>query len=80
MISQLSIMGLLENLSFFGPVLLFLLMPVGFIASAWVTNSVSSYFRPDVDELTSFDRFGTFLLLISLFSTYCYIVYGLFLE
>ncbi len=77
---QLSIMGLIENLSFLGPVLLFLLMPAGFIASAWVTNSVSSYFRPDVDELSNFDRFATFLLLIALFMSYCYVIYGLFLD
>lgn len=80
MLSQLSFMGLLENLSILGPLLMLILMPIGFIASAWVTNSVCSYFRPDVDELTMVDRVGTFLLLIGLFASYAYMVCVLFLE
>ena len=80
MLSQLSFLGLLENLSIVAPLLMLVLMPVGFIASAWVTNSVSGYFRPDVDELTMMDRVGTFLLLITLFGSYAYMICALFLE
>ena len=80
MLNQISIIGFIENMSFIAPLLLFLLMPVGFIASAWVTNSISSYFRPDIDELTTTDSVGTFLLLVAIFASYCYVVVGLFIE
>ncbi len=64
----------------FAPLLLFILMPAGFIGSAWVTNSVFDHFRRDAEEITAVDRVGTFLLLTALFGTYCYFVCGLLIE
>ncbi len=60
----------------FAPLLLFILMPAGFIGSAWVTNTVFDHFRRDAEEITAVDRVGTFLLLTALFGTYCYVVCG----
>ena len=77
---SLSIMGLFENLAFLGPLLLLVLMPVGFVGSAWITNSVFSYLGRDVDEVTTMDRFGTLLLLGTLFTTYTYLVCALFVK
>ena len=67
-------MGFIENMSFLAPLLVFIMMPVGFIGSAWVTNTICGYFRPDVDETTNSDRVVTFLLLTALFATYCYLI------
>lgn len=80
MIAALSLSGLFENLLLVTPILLFVLMPIGFIASAWVTNTVFDYFRKDIDETTTMDRFGTLVLLAALFSTYCYFIIELFIE
>lgn len=77
---NVSLMGFLENLALIGPLLLMLLLPAGFIGSAWVTNTVFDYFGRDRDEATTFDRVGTLLLLGSLFAAYAYIVCGLLLE
>lgn len=77
---QLSLAGLFENLALLGPVLLFLLIPIGFIASAWVTNSVFAYLGRDADEATTLDSLGTFILLSTLFTSYIYLLSALFLE
>lgn len=77
---QLSIMGLFENLAFLAPLLLLIIMPAGFIGSAWVTNSVFAYLGRDPDEATALDKVGTLLLLGTLFTTYAYIVSALLLE
>jgi hypothetical protein len=77
---KVSIMGLLENLSFFGPLLLLVLMPIGFIASAWVTNRVFDMLGRTTDEVTSVDKAGTFLLLTGLFAAYAYFVCSVFVE
>ncbi len=61
-------------MSMFAPLFLLILMPAGFIGSAWVTNSVFDHFRKDADEVTAVDRFGTLILLTALFSGYCYFV------
>lgn len=61
-------------MSMFAPLFLLVLMPAGFIGSAWVTNSVFDHFRKDADEITSLDRFGTFILLTALFGSYCYFI------
>ena len=58
----------------FAPLFLLILMPAGFIGSAWVTNTVFDHFRRDADEVTSVDRIGTFILLTALFGSYCYFV------
>ncbi len=62
----------------FAPLFLLILMPAGFIGSAWVTNSVLDHFRKNAEEITTVDRAGTFLLLIALFGSYCYFICGLF--
>lgn len=77
---QLSILGFYENLALLGPLLLLVLMPVGFIASAWVTNNVMGYFKPDVYETSLFDRICTFALLLALFAFYVYFITNLFVE
>jgi hypothetical protein len=77
---NLSIMGLFENLAIFGPLLLLILMPIGFVGSAWITNSVFTYLGRDVDEVTTVDRFGTLLLLGTLFTMYAYFVCALLVE
>lgn len=59
------------------PLLLLVLMPAGFICSAWVTNSLFDHFRGNADEITMVDRVGTFLLLTALFGSYCYFICGL---
>ncbi|MBS0633961.1 MAG: hypothetical protein JSR37_00680 [Verrucomicrobia bacterium] len=61
-------------MSMFAPLFLLVLMPAGFIGSAWVTNSVFDHFRKDADEITAVDRFGTFILLMGLFGSYCYFI------
>lgn len=60
------------------PLFLLILMPAGFIGSAWVTNSVLDHFRPNTDEITTADRAGTFFLLTALFGSYCYFIARLF--
>ncbi len=67
-------------MAMFAPLLLLILMPVGFIGSAWVTNSVFDHFRRDADEITAVDRFGTFLLLTALFGSYCYFICRIFVP
>jgi hypothetical protein len=75
---MISLSGLFENLLLVGPLLMLILMPAGLIASAWVTNTVYDYFRKDIDESTSLDRFGTLALLVLLFGSYCYVMITLF--
>ncbi|MCE5295174.1 MAG: hypothetical protein LLF94_11255 [Chlamydiales bacterium] len=58
----------------FAPLFLLVLMPAGFIGSAWVTNSVFDHFRRNAEEVTAVDRIGTFLLLTALFGSYCYFI------
>lgn len=78
MLAAIYFSALFENLVFLAPIVLLLLMPVGFIASAWVTNSVIDIFRKDKDEdVTASERLGTFALLTALFGTYCYFVFHL---
>lgn len=80
MMAQVSISALLENLVIAAPLLILVLMPVGLVGSAWVTNTVFDYFRKDIDEATSYERFGGLVLLCSLFGTYCYFVITLLSE
>ena len=61
-------------MSMFAPLVLFILMPAGFIGSAWVTNSVFDYFRKDAEEITFVDRLGTLIVLAALFGSYCYFI------
>ncbi len=61
-------------MAMFTPLFLLILMPAGFIGSAWVTNSVFDHFRKNAEEITSVDRLGTLLLLTALFGSYCYFV------
>lgn len=78
MLAAVSFRALFDNLVFLAPIALLLLMPVGFIASAWATNSVIDLFRKDKDEeVSSGQRLGTFLLLSLLFGSYCYLVFHL---
>lgn len=77
---QISLNGLFENLALLGPILLLLLIPAGFIASAWVTNSVFAYLGRDPDEATTLDSLGTLILLGTLFTSYIYLLSALFLE
>ncbi len=77
---QVSIMGFYEFLALLGPVLLLLLMPIGFIGSAWVTNSVFNMLGRDVDEVTALDKAGSLILLVGLFATYSYLISSLFVE
>lgn len=58
--------------------LLFVLMPAGFIGSAWVTNSLFEYFKRGIDEVTMMDRVGTLIVLLTVFSIYCYFICRLF--
>lgn len=58
--------------------LLFVLMPAGFIGSAWVTNSLFEYFKRGIDEVTTMDRVGTLVVLLTVFSVYCYFICRLF--
>ena len=67
-------------MAMFAPLFLFILMPVGFIGSAWVTNSVFDHFRKNADEVTAVDRFGTLFLLVALFGGYCYFMCHLFVP
>lgn len=62
----------------FAPLFLLVLMPAGFIGSAWVTNSVFDHFRKDADEITTIDRAGTLLVLTALFGSYCYFICRIF--
>ncbi len=80
MLSQLSLSGFVENLNLVSPLVLLISAPIGFIASAWATNTFFDYVRPDPDEITIVDRLGTFMLLIALFSTYMYFITGLLLD
>lgn len=80
MMAQISISALFENLVVVAPLLVLFLMPVGLVGSAWVTNTVFDYFRKDIDEATSVDRFGGLVLLCSLFGIYCYFVISLLSE
>lgn len=57
---------------------LFILMPAGFIGSAWVTNSVFEYFKRDTSEIRSADRIGTLFVLLLVFGLYCYFICRLF--
>lgn len=76
MLSAIYVTALFENLLFLAPVLLLLLMPVGFIASCWVTNTVVDLFRKDrEEEISNTERLGTLIILSVLFGTYCYIVF-----
>lgn len=74
MLAQLSLSGFFENLNILSPLVLFISMPIGFIASAWATNTFFNYIRPDPDEITVVDRMGTFFLLVTLFGSYAYFV------
>ena len=65
-------------MAYFSPLFLLILMPLGFIGSAWITNSVFDHLRRDLDEVTTADRVGTFVLLTALFATYCYFICYLF--
>lgn len=80
MLSALSLTGLFESLDIFSPLLLLVLMPLGFLASAWLTTSMFNYLRPDLDEVTAIDKMGTLLVLISLFGTYCYFVCSILVD
>jgi len=80
MMAQISLSALFENIVIAAPLLIFVLMPVGLIGSAWVTNTIFDYFRKDMDEATSYERFGGLILLCSLFGTYCYTIISLFSE
>lgn len=77
---QLSIMGLFENLALFAPLLLLILIPAGFIGSAWVTNRVFALLGREADEANSLDRIGTLVLLGGLFTAYIYALAALLLE
>ncbi len=77
---QLSMTGLFENLAFVAPLLMLLLMPAGFIGSAWVTNRVFIFLGRDQEDVKTVDQVGTFLLLTALFASYVYVVCALFVE
>lgn len=77
---NISLAGLVENLALLAPLLLAILLPAGFVASAWVTNTVFDYLGRDPDEPRGIDRLGTLLLLSGLFMAYTYAICGLLLE
>lgn len=64
----------------FTPIILLILIPLGFIGCAWATNSVFDLYKKDLDEVTSVDRLGTLFILMATFGTYCYLLFKLFLR
>ena len=64
-------------MGFLGSLILYILMLVGFILAAWVTNGVFNTFRKK-DEQGPFDAIGALVLWCSLFGGYGYVVSSLF--
>ena len=77
---QVSIMGFFENLAFISPILMLILLPIGFIGSAWITNTVFDYLNRNIDDVKTVDQVGTLFLLVGLFGTYAYGIFALFSE
>ncbi len=55
-------------------IFLYVLMYVGFVAAAWVTNGVFSYFpkSPEKDSYTLFDSMATLAVFSTLYGVYAY--------
>jgi hypothetical protein len=79
-IDHFYISGIFENLMIIAPLLLLVLMPAGFIGSAWVTNTIMDFFITDPDEISPTISVITLVLLSSLFASYCFLLYNLFLS
>jgi hypothetical protein len=62
------------------PLFLLILLPLGFIACAWATNSVFDMYQKNLDEITVTDRLGALFILMATFGTYCYLLFKIFFR